>query len=653
MASLSLSLLATVTLTGVALARPHHGGPHYEGDSSFFNPQQTPVMKRMGPSSASHWPSSSSHWADVPSSFGESNKNWKQWGSSAPIVGGHHQSQPEQAQGVFSYHEGVGDEEGLIEDFETHSDAQPFKRHVDNRHFGPPASVNSFSPNEFNPSTFSVPSNNDNSFRSQGPSSYVTPASAQYPSYPSSPSSFEGHQSESYEEVRSPQASGGGSSSFQGFQRPAGFANVFPQSFESFKENIGKQATFSPPQQPSFHSSPSGSSFVEGNDESDFVIDESEFIDEEPVDFKNGYPADIHYQSGPSGDGVRIRQEFGSHQSFDSPPSGYNRPERAPAQEVSYVSHEPSTHSYPSYGARPSAPQPRPPQQNVYYRSKPSGPPSSHQSGRVSSNNQFDEIKNLGDDLIDAQYEEFNDEYERHNRGATTDDKYQLKKNGDKKFKYKMVDYRKPIQRVYDKEPEHEENDYGTNYGALEIYSGGYESDKYDPEQYARDEENNPDPGEMYDAMEEEHPQMQAYERQRGGPKLRRQGQQQQQEVEEVDDFDVEERDPDDNEEGYYVPVEAREAPEENEEEQGRGQGQDRGQARNMPNANAYRLQNGRYQEVSAKQQRPSSRKAKVVPYYGTDEVEKELDHKKAGFQRSWQQPSQGQPQQQPEYRRY
>ena len=63
----------------------------------------------------------------------------------------------------------------------------------------------------------------------------------------------------------------------------------------------------------------------------------------------------------------------------------------------------------------------------------------------------------------------FQSSYENRDRGVDDEERFAHKDNGGKKYEYVMKDYRKPIQRVYSQEPEHNEAEYGGGFGAIQV----------------------------------------------------------------------------------------------------------------------------------------------------------------------------------------
>lgn len=166
-------------------------------------------------------------------------------------------------------------------------------------------------------------------------------------------------------------------------------------------------------------------------------------------------------------------------------------------------------------------------------------------------------------------------EYETRDRGVDDEERYATNDEGNN-HEYVLANYREPIQRIYQSEPETVEEDYGGNFGAIQAYRGGFSSEKYDPDEYAKqdaairapyedevdyDAGGEGEDGEEGNELQEEEEQEgrgDEEDEEAGGDRGRR-------------GLPMEgpyRRDPDEDEEGYYVPREAREQQERGEREE-------------------------------------------------------------------------------------
>ena len=484
---------------------------------------------------------------------------------------------------------------------------------------------------ESEPSSFSSPSFPPQS----GGGQRFSPPEHHHQQRYTAPPSF----AEEYQGVEEGQHSQGGSRSPLG--TPSGIRSAFPTNFEDFKQSVAVESSADPfsgdrsvPDTFSHHSSSFpqpqnsfkretggfGSGFAGG-----FGGNEASSNQDDIVEFD------------PQGQGLRVTREYSHKENFGGgngnpeeedidPYAQRGRPERKnkidPTTYNPYgttINHIPDgdrqSHSYASFtppgsaasyhGSRGGEEQPerqsppreyeeeaRPGSYQGQYSpsgpedegSYPSRPESSFFGGRSdpsAQGGQFEQIKKMGDDILDEQFNKFNDQFENHNRGSNTEEDYHVKDGGDD-YKYERVNYREPIQSLYSREqekkakkPEEEDREYGTSYGAIEAYQGEYNSDNdknYRPgrHNYEPDEDEETPRG----RYEEIDPNEAQFRSSIGKDSLKKF----------KDAADVH-----DDDDGYYIPKQPEEGEEEEEEEE-EGEG---------PGANRYRYGGGQAQRRS------------------------------------------------------
>lgn len=222
-----------------------------------------------------------------------------------------------------------------------------------------------------------------------------------------------------------------------------------------------------------------------------------------------GGPPPPSYGGPPPNYGPPPPNYGGSPQVFGRPPPSFGGPPSPPA-----YSHIPSyggpSSSIPYSGSPPKS---FPPKKPKSHKRKPSysppPPPSPAQSytdnksfNPPSTKSQFDEIKEIGDDIIDSQFQEFNDRFSSHTKGVDTDEDFHNSDRDEQNFKYNKVNYREPISKIYKHEEPEENIEYGTSYGAVEAYKGGFESDKPHPAHMMLNDDDDEAEGKRSDAID-------------------------------------------------------------------------------------------------------------------------------------------------------
>ena len=433
------------------------------GSTGLYSPSTS--ERRMA---KSLWPSSESHWADVPSDLGRTDV-WANWGSKSPTV--------QAVKGKVNVDFPGGSSHGIGSQREIH----------------PPSFLRGHSL----------------SFRPSDSASYDD-------------STFEIGEDDL-----------DGESHEANFERTGGGSGFVPPNFADFKQSVQVEHTFG------------DSGEDEASDEAyrpnSFTRYQQNFQSRNPSSV-GGLRPFIVYE--PSSEGVRVTQEFNSQHSFDSPPSPpVYRPQRETVKYGTTINHVPNGQSYSTFTNLPSSTtsnRHRPPlsssppvpsfninpntagyihnsgiNDGVDYDdgsseesfSGPGGYGSPHHhnqhhhqsryeelgepahsgpSGSGVGSSSFENVRGFGDDILDSHFNQFQSDFESsHNRdgGVDVQENFGHRDRGESGYQYRKVNYREPIQRLYNKEdPDEESREYGSSYGTVEAYKGEYDSDKVSEE---------------------------------------------------------------------------------------------------------------------------------------------------------------------------